>query len=436
MAEERNFVELRSEEVQEILGTPPKWLVRWGTTVVLIGFCFLVSVAWFVRYPDVVSSDKLSLTTADPPVEVVARANGRVAQLLVDDNVQVAEKQPIAVLQNTARYADVYQLDLLVTEWLKLPTDAFRQLQYPDSISLGDLQSDYALFVRDLEDFKFGRDSRKSSVQSNVASIQMQIKQLEQGIAFEQKAFKRSNEDLKIAQGLYEKQKSLFDQGLIAETKLDDERQKVSAIETERDRHESNVLEKNREILALRNNINSANLGQQENATSASTRLVSSLNALRSSIDRWTQTYVLSAPIAGRVVFNGLALQQFVREGEVVLTVVPQNQGKIVGRVLLAVEKSGKVSKGLPVVIKLDNYPYQEFGTISGRVKSKSAVPKNREYTIIVDSIEFSPSGQLLTSFQREITFEQQLLGTAEIITNDKGFLERVLEQVTSGFKQ
>jgi len=32
--------------------------------------------------------------------------------------------------------------------------------------------------------------------------------------------------------------------------------------------------------------------------------------------------------------------------------------------------------------------------------------------------------------------FEQQLLGTAEIITNDKGFLERVLEQVTSGFKR
>ena len=41
MAEERNFVELRSEEVQEILGTPPGWLVRWGTMVVLLGFGLL-----------------------------------------------------------------------------------------------------------------------------------------------------------------------------------------------------------------------------------------------------------------------------------------------------------------------------------------------------------------------------------------------------------
>ena len=67
MAEERKFVELRSEEVQEILGTPPNWLVRWGTLVVLVGFSFLLCVAWFVRYPDVVSSDKLSIRPIAKP---------------------------------------------------------------------------------------------------------------------------------------------------------------------------------------------------------------------------------------------------------------------------------------------------------------------------------------------------------------------------------
>ncbi|MBC7777631.1 MAG: HlyD family efflux transporter periplasmic adaptor subunit [Phycisphaerae bacterium] len=436
MAEERNFVELRSEEVQEILGTPPSWLVRWGTFFVLLGFAFLMCVAWFVRYPDMVTSDKLSITTAEPPVEVVARTDGRVALLLTKDTALVVEKQPLAVLQNTARYADVHRLDLLVAQWQNLSMEGFRQLRYPDSLSLGELQSDYAVFVRDLEDFKFGRESRSSSVQSNIGSIQMQIKQLEQSITFEQKALKRSNEDLKIAEVFYERQKDLFKQGIISEINLEEERQKVSSIANERDVHESNILEKNREVISLRSNINSANFGQQENTSSSSTRLLASLHALRSGIDKWTQTYVLVAPLAGRAVFNGLTLQQFVREGEIVMTIVPQNQDEIVGRVLLAVEKSGKVTKGLPVIMKLDNYPYQEFGTISGRVASKSAVPKNREYTIKIDSIQISSSGKLLTSFQKEIPFEQQLLGTAEIVTNDKGFLERVLEQVTSGFKR
>ncbi|MDO8368183.1 MAG: HlyD family efflux transporter periplasmic adaptor subunit, partial [Saprospiraceae bacterium] len=388
MAEERNFVELRSEEVQEILGTPPGWLIRYGTIVVLIGFGFLLGVAWFVRYPDVVASDKLSITTANPPVEVVARSDGKITLLLVSDTDSVDAKQPLAVLQSTARYNDVHRLDLQVSEWQKLSGDGFRELQYPDSLSLGELQSDYAIFIRDLEDFKFGRDSRSSSVQSNIGAIQQQIRQLEQSIAFEQKALKRSNEDLKIAEGFYARQKDLLKEGLISETKLDEERQKISGIQNERDRHESNILEKNREIISLKNNINSASFGQQESSATSSTRLLASLNALRSGIDKWTQTYVLSAPIEGRVVLSGLTLQQYVRDGESVMTIVPKSQDQIVGRVQLPVEKSGKVVEGLTVMMKLDNYPYQEFGTISGKVKSKSAVPKNREYTILVDNIQ------------------------------------------------
>lgn len=434
MTEERNFVELRSEEVQEILGTPPGWLVQWGTLVVLLGFALLAGVAWFVRYPDVVLSEKLSITTANPPVDVVAQNDGRVAELLVSDNTLMGEQQPIAVLQSTALYADVHRLDTLVTGWQKISTDAFRQLQYPELLSLGELQSEYAVFIRDLEDFKFGRESRSNSVQSNIGAIQMQIRQLEQSLVFEQKALKRTNEDLKIAESFFERQKELQKSGLISEIKMDEERQKVSAIENERDRHEGNMLEKNREIIALRSNISSANFGQQENSSTSSTRLLASLNALRSGIDKWKQTYVLSAPIAGRVVFSGLTLQQYVRNGETVVTIVPEKQEAIVGRVLLPVEKSGKVIEGLTVIMKLDNYPYQEFGAIIGKVASKSAIPKNREYTILVNDIQVD-SNRLITSIQKKIPFEQQLLGTAEIVTEDKGFLERVLEQVTSGFR-
>jgi multidrug resistance efflux pump len=435
MAEERNFVELRSEAVQEILGTPPGWLVQWGTVVVLLGFGLLLGVAWFVRYPDVVTSDELSITTANPPLAVVARNDGRITQLLVQDTAMVKEKQPLAVLQSTAQYEDVQQISVLVEQWLKLPSEAFRQLQYPDNLNLGELQLDYSLFVRDLEDFKFGRANRSSSVQTNIGAIQLQIKQLEQNIAFEQKALKRRNEQIKIAEDFYNRQKALFKQGIISETQLEDERLKVADIERQRDLHESYILEKNREILSLRNSINSANFGQEENSASAATRLLASLNALRSSLDKWNQIYVLSAPIGGKVVFNGLNLQQFVRNGEEVMTIVPQSKDKIVGRVLLPVEKSGKVTVGQRVVLKLDNYPFQEFGSVSGKVASKSAIPKNRTYLIIVDQLDTATSGKLRTNTQKEIPFEQQLLGTAEIITEDKGFLERVIEQVVSGFK-
>ncbi|MBL7807605.1 MAG: HlyD family efflux transporter periplasmic adaptor subunit [Saprospiraceae bacterium] len=435
MAEERNFVELRSEEVQEILGTPPGWLVRRGTLVLLIGFICLIAVASFLRYPDVVSSDKLSLTTADPPVEVVARSDGRIAYLLVPDTSIVVEKQPLAVLQNTAFYVDVVRLDTLVRYWQKLPLEQFETLQYPDSLKLGELQSDYAVFIRDLADFQFGNANRNSSVQSNIGSIQMQINQLEQSIQFDRRALKRADDQYKIAEDLFERQKKLFNQGIISEAKLEEERLKLANVERERDLLETNVLSKNREIINLKNSIQNASFGQEETASTSTTRLMASLNGLRSGLDRWFLNNVLSAPIAGKVVLNGLTVQQYIRNGETVMTIVPQSLDKIVGRVSLPVEKSGKVSVGQAVMIKLDNYPYQEYGTLAGKVASKSAVPKNREYTILIDHLDMSKTGKLLTSSGREILFEQQLLGTADIITENKGFLERILDQVKVGMR-
>lgn len=429
MEEEKNFVELRSEEVQEILGTPPHWLVQFGTLVVVLGFGLLLFVASFLRYPDVVSSEKLTLTTAEPPVEVIARVDGRITQLLVPDTSAVKAHQPLAVLQSTARYEDVVMLYQQVQTWSTWDIEELRILDYPQSLQLGELQSDYSQFIRDLEDFKFGRDNRGSAVRQDIGSIQLQIKQLDQSIAFEQKAMRRNSEQLSIAQDFFERQKNLLKQGLISETKLEEERLKLAEIERTRDLHESYILEKNREIIRLRNSINTANVAQEETSSSASMRMQASLLALRSAMDKWLQVYVLSAPIGGKVVFNGLALQQFVRNGESVMTIVPQSKDKIVGRVLLPVEKSGKVSVGQRVVMKLDNYPYQEYGTLEGKVASKSAIPKNREYLIIVDQMSISRNGQMRSSNQKEIPFEQQLLGTAEIITEDKGFLERVLDR-------
>lgn len=93
--QEKNYIELRSEDVQEILGTPPNWLVRWGTTVVLIGFTLMLLAAWFIRYPDVVEA-KVVITTAVPPMDVVTRTDGRIYRLLVRDNIAVEENTLLA----------------------------------------------------------------------------------------------------------------------------------------------------------------------------------------------------------------------------------------------------------------------------------------------------------------------------------------------------
>ncbi|MCB0576071.1 MAG: hypothetical protein KDC61_16065, partial [Saprospiraceae bacterium] len=150
--EEKNYVELRSEEVQEILGTPPNWLVRWGTTVVLLGFGMMLLAAWFIRYPDVVGA-KVVITSSVPPVDVVARADGRISNLLVRDKDAVQENDLLGVLQSTANYQNVMDLDMAVSAWLRSSTDSLRYLTPPRNFVLGEVQADYAVFLQQLENF-------------------------------------------------------------------------------------------------------------------------------------------------------------------------------------------------------------------------------------------------------------------------------------------
>jgi multidrug resistance efflux pump len=428
--EEQHYVELRSEDVQEILGTPPHWLVRWGTAIVLAGFAMMICAAWFIRYPDVVEA-KVTITTAVPPVDVVARTDGRIYKVLTPDKKLVQENDLLVVMQSTADYEDVLNLDMAVDAWQRSDLDSLKLLTPVRNLSLGDIQADYADFVQQLENFQLGKGSKSAAANSNIGSIKQQINQLEQSIAYEERGLKRVNDQLKTAEELYEKQKELYEQGITSRVDFEKERTKLADLERQRDVYEDNMLRKRNEIINLRKGITDASLGQAETASNTSSRLLGSLNTLRSSINKWKQTYLITAPIAGRVAYVSSIEKKYVQEGEQVLTLVPPQTKAIVGRVLLPVESSGKVKPEQRVIIKLNGYPYQEYGTLKGFVIDKSLIPRDNQYSVLV-SVSTNENNNLFTSHNREIQFEQQLQGKVEIITEEKGFIARITDQIFS----
>jgi hypothetical protein len=432
--ENREYVELRSEDVQEILGTPPGWLVRWGSSVVLIGCLMLLAGAWFVRYPDVVSA-KVVLATSNPPLDIVARADGRIARFFVEDREIVPENYTLALLQNTADYRHIFLIDTLLQRWQKAGVETMRQAQPPDSLELGDVQIAYADFIQNFELYKFGKSTRTATTSSNIGSINQQIQQLQQSIDFDKKALKRVQEQLGPAEELYRNQKKLYEEGIVSQSAFAAERTKLAELEHQYDQYNDNIIRKQNEIINLRRGITDASFNREENEASAFTRLRNSMSTLRSQLDKWKQTYLLVSPIAGQVSFGGsfFSANQYVKEGDQVMTIVPPEDGDIIGRLQLPVVGSGKVKQGQKVIIKLDSYPYHEFGSVEGQVYSKSLVPKDEQYVIIVNVGR--KDGKLLTSYHREITFEQQLQGKAEIITDDKGLLERIGDQIFAGMK-
>ncbi len=89
---------------------------------------------------------------------------------------------------------------------------------------------------------------------------------------------------------------------------------------------------------------------------------------------------------------------------------------------------SGKIKISQKVNIKLQNYPETEFGMLTGRVATISLTPDKEDLYLV----DVSLPAKLITSYHKEIEFQQEKRGTAEIITEDLRLLERFFYQFKS----
>ena len=150
-------IELRSEEVQEVMGQIPAWIVRWGITILFIVVLVLLLGSYFFRYPDVITTE-MTLTSRHPVAEVVARSSGKINELYVFNGQEVKMGAPLAVVENPARTEDVFRLKKLLARYQEQP----ERLSYyllQDVWLLGDIQPAYmSLASKDIS----ARDYRAS----------------------------------------------------------------------------------------------------------------------------------------------------------------------------------------------------------------------------------------------------------------------------------
>ena len=84
-------IEIRSEEVQEILSHVPNWMIRWGNTLFFGLIVMLLFISWFVKYPDVIST-QVMVTTSFPPEKIYAKSSGQFETFLTNDEKNVSKK--------------------------------------------------------------------------------------------------------------------------------------------------------------------------------------------------------------------------------------------------------------------------------------------------------------------------------------------------------
>ena len=112
--------------------------------------------------------------------------------------------------------------------------------------------------------------------------------------------------------------------------------------------------------------------------------------------------------------------------------IIPSNEKDYIGKVKAVAQNSGKLRIGQKVNIRLANYPDREFGIIEGKLKTISLTPDKEGYLLL--DIEL-PNG-LKTSYKKQINFQQEMTGTADIITEDLRLIERLLYQFRDVFRR
>ena len=147
---------------------------------------------------------------------------------------------------------------------------------------------------------------------------------------------------------------------------------------------------------------------------------------LISRLTDWRKQYILYSPIDGRITFNQIwSNNQNVNAGDVVFSVIPTKETQIIGRLELPIAGSGKVKQGQRVNIKLDNYPYLEYGMLIGKIAKISLVPNNEKYYF-----EVGLPKELITNYQNKIRFKHKMQGNADIITENHRLIMKFINPI------
>jgi multidrug resistance efflux pump len=428
--EEYDKIELRHEDVQEILGTPPSWIVRWGITVILLGVCILFWVSWVVKYPDIIRA-QVQVTTETPPVPVVARTTGYLSKLAVKDGDFVTKDTILVILQSSANYVDVLDLDNKLHVLDSLSPSVIDRFQPSVGLNLGDIQPSYSAFVQTLKEFQFKKEANFSA--KTVNQLDAQIRNLESQIRGEKDKLGVAETNLKATKKRFSEKQDLYMKSVISRNELEDAKKEEFKIDIEIKNIKSSIDQLNGSILQIKRGILDVQQTTQASSATNYASLIEAIYQVKTSINRWKQSYILTAPMSGKVSFfnDYWAQNQNIKEGDNVMAIVPTDGKGIVGLMAVPLAISGKVLENQRVVMKFDSYNYQDSGVVNGIVLSKALVPNDKKML----SVRVKLTNGLVTSYGKTLTFDQQMLGSAEIISEDKRFVERLFNKLISAFK-
>lgn len=417
-------IELRSEEFQEVLGYVPPWILRWGVTVLAVVVVILLIGSAVIKYPDIIPA-RVVLTGSTPPATVATHYSGKIKELFVADNQEVKAGEYLAVIDNPANTEDILELKKYINSFaISIQKNDTAGYMPDKNLQVGGLQSLYTSFYAALFDYSEFR--RLQYYPQKIEITKERITQYEmqyQNLLTQHKIF---NEQSGLVKKQYQRDSILYMNKLISDEDIEKSRIQYLENRLTNENMLSSLRNMQIQISQLKESLLDTEVQNTEKLNALISQLRSYTSQLKAEIQAWELTYALISPVKGIITFtNYWTINQNVNVGDEVFTIIPTHY-EVIGKASLPVARSGKVKSGQKVNIRLENFPDNEYGILRAKVENISLVPsvtnQALNYTVGISL----PDG-LRTTYKKELPFQPNMQGQAEIITEDISLLERFI---------
>ncbi|WP_257668517.1 HlyD family efflux transporter periplasmic adaptor subunit [Parapedobacter tibetensis] len=415
-------LEMKSEEVQEVMGQTPSWIVRWGIILFSFIVMMLLMGSYLFKYPDTVQS-QIVITPDDPPANVIARSTGKLDEIFVINNQLIEEGEPLAVIQNPATTSDMLRLATVLKEMESSATDptGAYNLVTGESYGLGVIQPAFNAFVKAINDYK--NFDQLNYYKRKITYQRQQLVLQEEAYSEMLNQIPLTGESYKTSKAIFERDSILHLKRVISDNEFDLSKQ----VYIQEGRTHSNFHSslKQQELQISKSSENLLDL-EREAFDRESTYLIAfqtALNELNAQIRSWEQNFLLSSPVKGKVYLMGpWSKNQNVTSGETIFSIAPAENNTVRGKALLPAQGAGKVKIGQLANIRVDNFPDQEFGYLKGKVISISNSATAEGFYVL----ELTLINGMKTNYGKLLPLDGEQVGVADIITENIRLLERI----------
>lgn len=264
--------------------------------------------------------------------------------------------------------------------------------------------------------------AQQSQILSQGSGLRAEIEQLQSQIVLQQSLVASATQDLAKAQ-------SVAERGFISRADLQAREDNLLARQQQLSQLQQSLSARRAALTQLSSS--AASISAQALSEAANIAAARAQVAQQAAGNAGARSYALTAPVAGTVTALTMRAGQRVGSQNQIMAIIPQN-ARLRAELFIPSQAIGFVKPGQEVRLAIDAFPFQRFGTVTGRITTvaSSAVSQTLPNGAVVSAYpviaEIAEPG--IMAFGRREALVSGMTLTARIITEKQSLIEWLFE--------